>query len=233
MKKILLSASTFFAVLAYAQEKPIDSTKHWSVIGQNTLMLNQAAFSNWVGGGANSFGWLAGVNYNLVFKKDKNLVENAIILGYGQNKTQGLGTRKSQDNINLSSNYGYEIGKNWYASAGVGFISQFTNGYEDGNNPVAKKISNFMAPGYVSLGAGFTYRPNENFSLTLRPANARWTFVLVKDLQKAGNYGLKNDGDSSLFQLGFFAGSTYKMKLMENITLLNNSSVFSNYLDHP
>ena len=111
MKKFLLSASAFFAMLAYAQEKPIDSTKHWSVIGQNTLMLNQAAFSNWVGGGANSFGWLAGVNYNLVYKKDKNLVENAIILGYGQNKTQGLGTRKSQDNINLSSNYGYEIGK--------------------------------------------------------------------------------------------------------------------------
>ena len=99
MKKFLLSASAFFAVLAYAQEKPIDSTKHWSVIGQNTLMLNQAAFSNWVGGGANSFGWLAGVNYNLVYKKDKNLVENAIILGYGQNKTQGLGTRKSQETL--------------------------------------------------------------------------------------------------------------------------------------
>ena len=233
MKKFLFAAATLITAIVSAQEKPVDSTKHWSVIGHNTLMINQAAFSNWVGGGANSLGWLAGINYNLVYKKDKNLVENVIILGYGQNNTQGLGNRKSQDNINLSSNYGYEIGKNWYASAGVGFISQFTNGYEDGNNPAAKKISNFMAPGYVSLGAGFTYRPSENFTLTLRPANARWTFVLDKDLQKAGNYGLKNDGDSSLFQLGFFAGSTYKLKLMENITLLNNASVFSNYLDHP
>ena len=69
--------------------------------------------------------------------------------------------------------------------------------------------------------------------MTLRPANARWTFVLDKDLQYAGSYGLKNDGDSSLFQFGFLGTAQYKLKLMENITLVNNASVFSNYLDHP
>ena len=66
--------------------------------------------------------------------------------------------------------------------------------------------------------------------MTLRPANGRWTFVTDKDLQKAGNYGLKNDGDSSLFQFGFLGTATYKVKLMENITLINTASVFSNYL---
>ena len=59
-----------------------------------------------------------------------------------------------------------------------------------------------MAPGYLNIGVGVTYRPSDNFTMTLRPANARWTFVTDKDLQKAGNYGLKNDGDSSLFSLG-------------------------------
>ena len=44
---------------------------------------------------------------------------------------------------------------------------------------------------------------------------------------------MKNDGDSSLFQLGFLATAQYKLKLMENITLANTASVFSNYLDHP
>lgn len=90
-----------------------------------------------------------------------------------------------------------------------------------------------MAPGYVTLGAGFTYKPNENFTLTLRPANARWTLVLDKDLQTAGNYGLKKDGDSSLFQFGFLATAQYKVQLMPNISLTNTASVFSNYLDHP
>ena len=235
MKKYLLFALSIIGIGARAQEETIvtDSTKAWSVVGQNTLMLNQAAFSNWVGGGANNVGWLAGVNYNMTYEKGKDLWENIVILGYGQNNTKGTGTRKTQDVINLSTNYGREIGKNWYASAGASFLSQFTPGYDDGNNPEAPKISNFMAPGYLNMGAGFTYRPSENFTMTLRPANARWTFVLDKDLQTAGTYGLKNDGDSSLFQFGFLGTAIYKVKLMENMTLVNTASVFSNYLDHP
>ncbi|PZU91594.1 MAG: hypothetical protein DI529_00040 [Chryseobacterium sp.] len=234
MKKLLFSVSILFALNAYSQERPVqDSTKAWSIVGQNTLMLNQSAFSNWVAGGANNVGWQAGVNYNLTYEKDKDLWENIIILGYGMNNTQGVGNRKTQDVINLSTNYGHKISGHWYASVGAGLITQFAPGYEDGNNPDASKISNFMAPGYVNLGAGFTYKPSDNFTMTLRPANARFTFVLDKDLQYAGNYGLKNDGDSMLFQFGFLGTAQYKIKLMENITLQNTASVFSNYLDHP
>lgn len=234
MKKLLFVALAFASAVFSAQEKPeTDTLKHWSVQGTNTLMLNQAAFSNWVGGGANNVGWIAGTNYNITYEKDKDLWENIVILGYGQNNTKGTGTRKTQDVINLSTNYGRKIANNWYASAGASLLTQFAAGYEDGNNPNAKKLSNFMAPGYVNLGAGFTYRPNDNFTMTLRPANARWTFVLDKDLQYAGNYGLKHNGDSSLFQFGFLGTALYKVKLMDNISLVNSASVFSNYLDHP
>ena len=224
------------SVAAVVEEKvaePEPPKKNWSIEGQNTLMLNQAAFSNWVGGGANNLGWLVGVNYNFTYQKDKDLWENNIILGYGRNNTQGLGNRKTQDNINISTNYGRAISQNWYVSAGASFLSQFDNGYADGNNPSAAKISSFMAPGYLNVGAGFTYKPNEDFTLTLRPANARMTFVLDKDLQYKGNYGLKNDGDSMLFQFGFYADASYKVKLMENIHLTNKAWLFSNYLDHP
>lgn len=236
MKKVLFALAVGMSVSAIAQETeaPVsDSTKHWSITGINTLTLNQAAFSNWVGGGANNIGWIAGTNYNMTYEKDKDLWENIVILSYGQNNTKGLGNRKTQDVINLSTNYGRKISNNWYASAGASLLTQFAPGYADGNNPQATKLSSFMAPGYLNLGAGFTYRPNDNFTMTLRPANARWTFVLDKDLQVAGNYGLKNDGDSSLFQFGFLGTAVYKVKLMENITLINSASVFSNYLDHP
>ena len=233
MKKIILSGLLFLGLSVSAQEAVADSTKAWSIIGQNTLMLNQAAFSNWVSGGANNVGWIAGVNYNMTYEKNKDLWENIVILGYGQNNTKGVGNRKTQDVINLSTNYGKSIGNNWYASAGASLITQFSAGYDDGNNPAAAKLSNFMAPGYLNVGAGFTYRPNDNFTMTLRPANARWTFVLDKDLQYAGNYGLKEDGDSSLFQFGFLGTAIYKVKIMENMSLINTASVFSNYLDHP
>lgn len=238
MRKILLPISIFLGMYASAQETNADSPatdtlKAWSIQAQNTLMLNQAAFSNWVGGGANNVGWLAGVNYNLTYEKGKYLWENIIVLGYGQNNTKGVGTRKTQDVINLSTNFGKEFAKNWYLSAGASLQSQFAAGYEDGNNPEAAKLSNFMAPGFVNIGVGVTYRPNDNFTMTLTPANARMTFVLDEELQKAGTYGLKNDGDSMLFQFGFLGTAIYKMKLMENISLINTGSVFSNYIDHP
>lgn len=244
MKKALLTIFALVGLTATAQEQPaVDSTKHWSIVGQNTLMLNQAAFSNWVGGGANNVGWIAGVNYNMTYAKDQDLWENTIALGYGQTNTKGIGTRKTQDVINLSTNYGRKISDSWYASAGASLQTQFAPGYDYAENSTVisntfnsegyKKTSSFMAPGYVMVGAGFTYKPNENFTATLRPANARWTFVLDKDLQYAGNFGLKNDGDSSLFQFGFLGTAMYRVKLMDNMTLVNTASVFSNYLDHP
>jgi len=209
MKKLAFCIAIIASGQFFAQEKiPKDSTKAWSIVGQNTLMLNQSAFSNWVAGGTNNVGWQAGVNYNLTYEKDKGLWENVIILGYGMNNTQGVGNRKTQDVINLSTNYGRKISGNWYTSVGAGLISQFAPGYADGNNPDAEKISNFMSPGYVNVGAGFTYKPNDNFTMTLRPANARFTFVMDDDLQYAGNYGLKNDGDSMLFQFGFLGDSS-------------------------
>jgi len=233
MKKLLLTL-VMLGTIASAQEAVVqDSTSAWSIAGQHTLMLNQSAFSNWVAGGANNVGWQAGANYNITYEKGKDLWENLIVLGYGMNNTAGIGSRKTQDVLVLSTNYGREIKNHWYASAGFGLKSQFSAGYEDGNNPDALKLSNFMAPGYFNIGVGFTYKPNDDFSLTLRPANARWTFVLDKELQKAGNYGLKNDGDSSLFQFGFLGMAQYKVTLMENITLMNSASVFSNYLKNP
>ncbi|MFN1218481.1 DUF3078 domain-containing protein [Chryseobacterium kwangjuense] len=231
--------TTFFLVIIINAQNiktesiKIDSTRNWTINGQNNLMVNQAAFSNWIGGGISNVGWLAGINYNITYEKDKNLLENIIILDYGENSMKGIGTRKTQDVINLSSNYGRRISHKWYASAGVSLHTLFASGYEENNNPGATKISNFMAPGCLNIGAGVTYRPNKNFTVTLRPANARWTFVLDKELQKAGNYGLKQDGDKSLFQFGFLAMGIYKLKVMEDVTLTNTAFAFANYLDHP
>jgi hypothetical protein len=239
MKKFLLLLIFSAGIFTNAQEEikkdsvVTDTIKHWSVLGKQSLMINQAAFSNWVGGGANNVGWLLGIDYNITYEKDKDLWENLILLNYGQNDTKGLGVRKTQDVINVSTNYGRKVSKSWYLSVGAGVQSQFTVGYEDGNNPEAKKISNFMAPGYLNLGMGITFRPNDNVNITLRPSNARWTLVLDRDLQTAGTYGLKADGDTSLLQYGFLGTALYKFKLMENVNITNTASVFSNYLDHP
>ncbi|CAD7805170.1 hypothetical protein CHRY9390_01328 [Chryseobacterium aquaeductus] len=241
MKKIFVLLFMYFGVYSLAQVIISDSAavdtikkpRHWSVVAKNSVMFNQAAFSNWVGGGANNVGWLASANYNLVYENGRHLWENIIILNYGQNTTKGVGTRKTQDVLNVSTNYGRQFSKSWYVSTGASVLSQFSGGFEDGNNPEAKKISNFMAPGYVNAGLGITYRPDENLTVTLRPANGRFTFVLDKELQLAGNYGLKTDGDFFLMQIGFLGSAIYKVKLMENIEMTNTGSIFSNYLENP
>ena len=258
MKNILLFTFTFLSIITLAQEISLSIKKdsiiiaqdsasiaqnsivipevpenNWSLKGRNSFLFNQASFSNWIGGGTNSIGWNSGLEYNLTYEDNSNLWENILISKYGQNKTDGIGNRKIQDELNFSTNYGRKISKHWYISAGTSLLTQFAPGYKNGNNPESERISNFLAPGYINFGAGFTYRKNENFTLTLRPTNVRWTLVLDKALQKAGNYGLEADGDNSLIQFGFWANAMYKVKLMEDIYLTSNASVISNYLDHP
>lgn len=251
MKYIILFILFFYGFLAFSQ---VDSTalhkdtlkltsdslivvkppvQHWSLKGKNTFLFNQSSYANWIGGGANNIGWISGLDYNLTYEDDWNLWENSLVSKYGQTKTQDIGNRKTQDELNFSTNYGRKISEKWYISTGASLLTQFAPGYTNGNNPEADKISNLMAPGYINFGAGFTYRRNDNFTMTLRPANIRWTLVLDKDLQKAGNYGLENDGDRSLIQFGFWANAQYKIKLMDNIFFTNNLSLISNYLDHP
>lgn len=85
MIKNLLLGILLISGFALAQEQSTevkqDTLKNWSIQGQNTIMLNQAAFSNWIGGGANNIGWIAGVNYNMTYEKGNDLWENIVILG--------------------------------------------------------------------------------------------------------------------------------------------------------
>ena len=49
---LLLSA---FSIATYAQQEGADSTRLWTIKGENTFLINQSSFSNWAAGGVNSF----------------------------------------------------------------------------------------------------------------------------------------------------------------------------------
>ena len=114
----------------------------------------------------------------------------------------------------------------------LNFRTQFTEGFDESKNP-REKISNFMAPAYLSFGIGTDYKPNDNFQVNIHPFTTRTTFVFDKDLQRKGIYGLKKDGDNSVFEFGAYLGARYKFKIMEGITYDNRFGVFSNYLNQP
>lgn len=209
--------------------------KKWFFFGQNNLIFNQSSFSNWNSGGNNNIGVSGKINYSATFKNHKNYLENNIQIGYGLVGTAGQSSRKTEDYINLMTNYGYELGRNYYLSTGFQFLSQFSPGYNYYATPDPEfddRISRFLAPAYFNAGLGISYNPNENFQVIFRPANSKLTFVLDEKIQKKGRYGLERDGQKIRAELGAMANILYRLKIYKDLFLINQLNLFSNYMNH-
>ena len=214
-----------------------DRLQGWYISGNNSLQFNQAAFSNWVAGGVNSYSLNAHVDYEFNLTRGRHIWDNRVLLNYGVLKNEGEEYRKSNDVIDLTSSYGYEFFKNFYFAASLNFKTQFGEGFDynvvDPLTNEYKKTSNFMAPGYFSFGLGIDYKPNEDLQLSVHPFTSRFTIVTDKDLQYEGSFGLKEDGDNYVYEFGAFLGARYKIKLWENITYDNRLGIYTNYLENP
>ena len=207
----------------------------WFYHGQNKLVFNQSSFSNWNSGGNNNIGIIGKIFYNISYRNKKHFLDNNIQLGYGFVASQGEASRKTEDYINIMSNYGYDIGKNFYLSTGFQFLSQFSPGYNYAATPTPTyedRISKFLSPGYLYAGVGILYNPNENFQIIFRPLNGKFTFVNDPLLQKVGKYGLEEDGQAIRAELGALVNILYRIKLFKDIDLVNQVNFFSNYGFH-
>lgn len=210
--------------------------KRWFFYGQNNLVFNQSAFSNWNSGGNNNIGILGKVNYQINYKKNRHFLDYNIKLGYGLVATSGQSTRKTEDFMDLSMNYGYDLGQNYYLSTGFQFISQFMPAYNYSATPDPvrnDRISSFLAPGYVNVGMGISYNPQENFQIIFRPVNGKFTIVADDLLQRKGKFGLDKDGQSIRGELGAMLNVQYRLNLFKDATFTNNLNFFTNYLFHP
>lgn len=208
----------------------------WFYYGENNVVFNQSSFSNWNTGGNNNIGIIAKIRYNVSYKRDKHFLDTTLKLGYGFVTSQNEASRKTEDYINLMTNYGYDIGKNFYLSTGFQLLTQFSAGYNYSLTPDPEfddRISRFLAPGYLNIGLGISYNPNENFQVIFRPLNGKFTFVTDPLLQKAGRYGLEKDGQSVRSELGALVNVLYRIKILKDINLVNQINFFSNYITHP
>lgn len=220
----------------------LDTTKKqegWTIRGTNTLLLNQAAFSNWVAGGINSIALTARADYEFNLKRGKNLWENRLLGGYGLRSEEGNRATKVEDVVDFTSKYGYQLGKSsWYAAAALNLKTQFAKGY-DYSNPTQSYISNAFSPGYVTLGLGLDYIPNDNFQISIHPLTSRFTIIADKAVFDPNQDGILTEAygakptESLVYQLGAYFGGRYKAKLMENIFLDNRFGIFTNYLEKP
>jgi hypothetical protein len=207
--------------------------KIWKTGGLLSLNFNQAAQSNWAAGGDKNSLALSTFFHGFAFyKKDRHSWDNTVDFAYGLVKTTSLGTRKSDDRIDLLSKYGYEFSKSWYISGLLNVKSQFAKGYAYPDDKSRVLTSDFFSPGYVLLSPGVNYKPNDNFSVFVSPVTARWIIVRNDSLASVGAFGV-DSGKNSKLEVGAYATISYMQKLGTAATYTGRLDLFSNYGHKP
>ncbi|TJY37283.1 DUF3078 domain-containing protein [Pontimicrobium aquaticum] len=219
-------------------------TTHWKEVNTASLDISEVAFVNWNSGGSNSISGLLGLEAQRNYKKDHLVWENRAVVRYGVNKQQNQSLRKTDDILELKSRFGFrqDTKSNWYYSANFSFATQFTNGYNYSNSD-SSPISKFMAPAYMFLGVGTVYGEHiEEFNAYLSPLTLKSTFVLDQNLADAGSFGVTpatydalgnklTDGENSRKEVGILMTSSYENILMNNISVRNLVSLYTDYLN--
>lgn len=194
------------------------------------LNFSQVALSNWAGGGQSSMSITGLVNLFANYEKGKITWENSLNLGYGLQQ-QGEGKLiKSDDRIDFSSQVGKKITKKFSYAGFLGFKSQFTPGYNYPNDSVI--ISDFLAPGYVLLSVGITYKPKKWIEAYVSPLTGKLTVVNNSVLSNAGAFGV-TPGDKIRSEFGGMMRIQIQKNIAENVHLTTKVEAFSNYSENP
>lgn len=216
---------------------------YWQNINKIGLNLSEVAFVNWNSGGNNSFSALLHALFARKYKKDLLNWSSTATIKYGFNAQEGRELRKTEDNLEINSNFGYrrDSVSNWYYSAKFTFNTQFTFGYRYPNteNPISK----FMAPGYAFLGVGTEYSdPKENLTVYISPVTEKSTFVLDQELANEGMFGVEpairdeegniiKQGQRVRTQFGFLLSTSFAKEVYENVGVTNELRLYSDYLN--
>lgn len=232
MKKNLLILSIALISLTASAQDPVDADTLWKFSGSTSLNLSQLSLTNWAAGGDNSLSGNALINLGANYATAKTSWENKLVLGFGLIKQGDDPTRKSDDQLDFASKLGLKAAEKWFYSALLGFNTQFAEGYDRPGEDDRVKISNFMAPGYLSFSLGMDYKPNETFSLFLSPVSSKFTFVLDDDLSATGSFGLDPD-QKARAEVGAYVKMAFKKEILKNVTLDTKVDLFSNYFDNP
>lgn len=230
MRKSILTLLLMVPIILWSQEPaPAPTPKPWAFTGITSLNLNQASFSYWTAGGINSVAFSALGKYTANYKKNKLSWNNNLNLLYGMVKNQNESLKKSEDLIELISVVGADFSKKWSVTGYMAFRTQFAYGYDKDNDSI--KISEFMAPGYLTLSPSVRFKPNDNFYILLSPATAKFTFVTDQVLADKGSFGVKpaeydttggtnvkvKDGENMLVYLGPFVELYFKKEVVKNL----------------
>ena len=203
----------------------------WKHGGTLIINLNQGSLQNWAAGGEqNTLGINGILNYAINFRKEKNTWDNYVDIALGMQNATSFGRfRKIDDRIDLTSKYGRQVSKKWYAAALVNFNSQMLAGYDYETDT---KISNFLTPGKVLVSLGMDFRPNENLSIFISPITTRWILKRDDDFFAADKFGVPALR-KSYNEIGAYMSAKYIKIINTWATYNGRLDLFSNYKRKP
>lgn len=252
MKSILLAVTLlsyfngFSQVKDTLQKKDSIPPKYWKLKAIYGLNGTQSSFVNWNAGGRNNISILgtisASANYTINNVKWSN--DLSIALGGLQylEKNMPESLQKTDDRIDITSNFGMKIKKHVFVSFIGGFKTQMLDGFSFPNDSI--RISTFMAPGYVNTALGIDYIKSDNFSVFTSPFAAKMTFVNDQILADAGSFGVEKavfDGLGNVItagkrfrgEFGAYVKLKFNKTVAKNIDLKSKIELFSNYMQNP
>jgi hypothetical protein len=228
----------------YFQKKTNDDVQlGWRTKKEVGLYLNQVSFTNWNAGGTNSISGIITGKASAKYKQEKWFWNSNFNMRYGLNRQEDQGVRKTDDVIEVISNFGLEKDptSNWFYSARFSFNTQFANGfnYPDRETP----ISRFLAPGYMFFGLGMEYgRHIERLSFYASPFTLKTTFVLDSDLANRGAFGVDpaiydlegnilREGRKVRQELGILLTNQFEEEVFENIKVNSLLRLYTDYIN--
>lgn len=203
----------------------------WKKGGTFIFNVNQGSLQNWAAGGEqNTLGINSILNYAVNYRKGKNTWDNYFDLALGfQNATSFSRYRKIDDRIDITSKFGHQVSKKWYAAALVNFNSQALEGFDYTTDT---KISNFLAPGKVLVSLGMDFRPNDNFSIFMSPITTRWILKKDNDFFAIDKFGVPAF-KKSFNEIGAYITAKYSKPVSSWATYTGRLDLFSNYKRKP
>lgn len=221
-----------------------DTISNWTKENKVGLDISQITFVNWNAGGNNSVSGLVKTQFIRTYSNGNLNWKNELITRYGINKQESQVVKKTDDQFQVNSTFGYRTDtiSNWYYAGKFNFNTQFANGYAYPNTDLA--ISKPFAPAYVFLGIGAEYsRKDLDFNLYLSPLTQKTTFVFDQRLANQGAFGVEKaiydingnllrDGENIRNEIGILITNQWKKELYKNIDLEHRISLYSDYANN-
>ncbi|MCP4145008.1 MAG: DUF3078 domain-containing protein [bacterium] len=145
------------AVSLSAAEAPVD-TVTWTHEAIGTVSFSQNSFSNWAQGGTNQLSWFADGNGKLIRENSGSTWQSNLKMELGQVKQDGVGTRKSLDQIFMESIYTLKKGDFFNPYVAASLKTQFVTGYDYDTEPDTE-VSAFNDPLVMTQSVGGGMKP--------------------------------------------------------------------------